>query len=140
MFHIKYLCITEKSLDFLLITETWLREKAHELAITEITPPGFTFSHRPSVSGRGGGIDLIYKQSIIVRTRLSQILSVLKTRTSLYRTKNRQYEWSACIVRPPPFLLQKKNRPTNATFDEEFGKLACTISPVSYTHLRAHET
>ena len=39
-FHVKYFRITEKSLDLLLITETWLREKADELAIAEITPPG----------------------------------------------------------------------------------------------------
>ena len=53
----KYLCITEKSLDLLLITEMWLKERAEELVITELTPPGYTFSHRPRVSVRGGGID-----------------------------------------------------------------------------------
>ena len=63
-----YDCITEKSLDFLLIKETWLRDRGNELAITEMTPHGYTFSHRPRVSGRDGGSTFIYRKCIIVKT------------------------------------------------------------------------
>ena len=42
--------IVERDLDVLCLTETWLREEGDDVSIGEMTPPGFSFLHRPRVS------------------------------------------------------------------------------------------
>ena len=42
--------IAERDLDVLCLTETWLREAGDDVSIGEVTPPGFSFLHRPWVS------------------------------------------------------------------------------------------
>ena len=42
--------IVERDLDVLYLTETWLREEGDDVSIGEMTPPGFSFLHRPRVS------------------------------------------------------------------------------------------
>ena len=39
--------IVERDLDVLCLTETWLREEGDDVSIGEMTPPGFSFLHRP---------------------------------------------------------------------------------------------
>ena len=46
-------------MDVQCLTETWLREEGDDVSIGEMTPSGFSFLHRPRVSGRGGGVALI---------------------------------------------------------------------------------
>ena len=43
--------ILEKEIDLLCLTETWLREKGDEVAIDEMTPPGYTLHSRPHLTG-----------------------------------------------------------------------------------------
>ena len=60
--------IVEKSLDILVLTETWLHECGDELAIKEMTPDGFVFFHSPRSSGqRGSGLAVIHRASIMVK-------------------------------------------------------------------------
>ena len=58
-----FLChdfITFNNLDFFIITETWLSEGDCSPLI-EATPPDFTHLHQPRLSGRGGGVAVIYR-------------------------------------------------------------------------------
>ncbi|KAK7497772.1 hypothetical protein BaRGS_00010906 [Batillaria attramentaria] len=48
-----YDCVTDHQFDLFFMTETWLKEKGDEVAITELTPPGYTFLHVPRTTGRG---------------------------------------------------------------------------------------
>ena len=43
------------------LAETWLREDWDDFSIGEMAPPGFSFLHRPRVSGRGDGVALIFR-------------------------------------------------------------------------------
>ena len=88
---------------------------------TELTPLGCTFSHRSRVSGRGGGIALIYRKSIIVKT-VTDIESFQNMDfTVLHRKQTVRVVY---LYRPP---CSKKNRLINVTFNEEFGKFVCTV-------------
>ena len=74
------------------------------------------------MSGRGGGIALIYRKSIIVKT-VTDILSFQNMDFTVLHAK--QTVRVVCMYRP---LCSKKNRLTNVTFNEEFGKLVCKVT------------
>lgn len=52
--------ITFNKLDFFILTETWLSQGDCSPLI-EATPPDFTHLHQPRLSGRGGGVAVIYR-------------------------------------------------------------------------------
>ena len=76
------------------------------------------------VSGRGGGIALIYRKSIIVKT-----LSVTNVKSfenmDFAVSHRKQTVRVVCQYHSPP---PKKNRLTDATFHEEVGKLVCSVT------------
>ena len=49
----------EKDLDVLLLPKTWLKGGRGEVSMTEMTAMGFSVSHRPLTTGRGGGLAII---------------------------------------------------------------------------------
>ena len=52
--------------ELIAITETWLTP--NDLAAKlEITPPGYQFVQRPSSDKRGGGVGLLYKDSVTIK-------------------------------------------------------------------------
>ncbi|KAK7481998.1 hypothetical protein BaRGS_00026801, partial [Batillaria attramentaria] len=59
--------VSDKELDVLCLTETWLREKGDEVSAAEMTPSGYSFHSTPRLSGRGGGIAIIYKSHLNVK-------------------------------------------------------------------------
>ena len=50
--------------DLLGITETWLHMEGSDMAIGELCPNGYRLLHTPRLTGRGGGVGLLYKQGI----------------------------------------------------------------------------
>ncbi|PVD24342.1 hypothetical protein C0Q70_14823 [Pomacea canaliculata] len=56
--------IIDKSLDLLLLTETWLREAGDELVIKQITPVGYSFIHNPSMSRPGLPRKTVYTRNV----------------------------------------------------------------------------
>ena len=50
--------VASKSIDLLGITETWLTTKETSADLADMTPEGFSFSHKPRTWRRGGGVDL----------------------------------------------------------------------------------
>ena len=53
--------ILEKSLDVLSLTETWLSPDTPSSVINSLTPSNYSILHKPRLTGRGGGIALIYR-------------------------------------------------------------------------------
>ena len=48
--------IVSHSIDILAITETWTKNTDTSAAISDLTPPGYIFKHKPRPSRRGGGV------------------------------------------------------------------------------------
>lgn len=66
--------VLENNLDVVAITETWLYPSGDEIAISELTPTGYTFHHIPRcVPGekrrRGGGVGILYKSCLTVKIK-----------------------------------------------------------------------
>jgi hypothetical protein len=58
--------ITVTGLDLLAITETWLNEDIGDVTLRDVCPAGYSAIHCPRASGRGGGIALLFRDSIRV--------------------------------------------------------------------------
>ena len=59
--------VVEQDIDVMAITETWLRETGDELIIAELCPTGYKLIHIPRLGNSGGGVGLLYKDSIAVK-------------------------------------------------------------------------
>lgn len=60
-----FLCndiITLHNIDFFLISETWLTG-GHNIPLAECSPPGFTFLYEPRMTGRVGGLAVVYRNN-----------------------------------------------------------------------------
>ena len=60
--------ILEKDLDICAFTETWLSEQDN-IKIGDLTPSGYCFSHVPRSDRPGGGVGLLYKAGLDIRTQ-----------------------------------------------------------------------
>ena len=55
--------------DIVALTETWLTgTDTDQAAIGDVTPPGYVFNHNPRSNRRGGGIAIITRSSLKVKT------------------------------------------------------------------------
>ena len=115
--------IVEKSLDILVLTETWLHECGDEPAIKEMTPDGFVFFHSPRSSGqRGGGLAVIHRASIMVKI-CKEVACVSFECMSFLITQNKLTVRTVALYRPPPSAV---NNLKDSMFHEEFGKMIAT--------------
>ena len=61
--------IIDKCLDILCLTETWLSGGASdEVVLAELLPPGYRIIQAHRKSGRGGGVAIIYRESVKINT------------------------------------------------------------------------
>ena len=110
--------VLDNLVDVLMITETWLSRCGDEVIIGEICPPGYRFFNQPRLSGNGGGVGLLYKANLHVKTRLSHDYrsfeyldsTIVSTRTVRVIS----------VYRPPPSAV---NGLTVDIFLDEFGTL-----------------
>ena len=83
-------------------TETWLREAWDDVSIGELAPAGFSFLHRPRVSGRVGGVALISRQPLKVRLCKHRAFSISFDNTEVCVTRGKQTIRLVCVYRPLP--------------------------------------
>ena len=58
----------DNNVDFMAITETWLKSDANNNNIIgELCPTGYKFLHQPRETGRGGGVGLLLKDVFIAQ-------------------------------------------------------------------------
>ena len=92
--------ISSKQIDILAMTETWLSSCDTAACLADISPPGFSLSHCPRLSGRGGGVAFLvcetFKVEIIHTPKFLsfEAICILVKHSSI--TAN-----FICIYRPP---------------------------------------
>ena len=59
--------IIQHDVDVFPITETWLHNESDQNVINELVPAGHKFLHKPRLTGRGGGVGLVYKSTLTVK-------------------------------------------------------------------------
>lgn len=103
----------------LCLTETWLKssnKSNNQLIINEITPTGYLFEHISRISGRGGGVGLLYRKSLkLKKISLNKFKSFEAMGMAVLSSSVRISIF--VIYRPPP---SSTNNLSNAMFFEEF--------------------
>ena len=59
--------ILDNSLEILTLTETWLSPDTPSLTLNSLTPPNFHLIHKPRLTGRGGGLAVIYRSYLKIK-------------------------------------------------------------------------
>ena len=89
--------ISSKQIDILVMTETWLSSCDTAACLADISHPGFSLFHCPRLSGRGGGVAFLVRETFkveIIHTPKLEAMCILVKHSSI--TAN-----FICIYRPP---------------------------------------
>jgi hypothetical protein len=120
--------ITEHNLDILAVTETWLSHGSkHDLELSSICPSGYSITHSPRVGRRGGGLAVIYRDSIAIKPQ-SKFHAKSFESMELLMTVSSTCIHLVVIYRPPP---SKKNNSTTTLFFSEFSTYLESLSIAS---------
>lgn len=94
--------ITEENLDLLFLTETWLTgDLTDEVALSAMTPGGFSVVHLPRLSGRGGGVGVIHRTELkITQKHLPQSASSYECLQICFPLRHTTL--TICIIYRPP--------------------------------------
>ena len=101
--------IVESDLDALYLTETWLMEAGDDVSIGEMTPPDFSFLYRPRLSGRGGGVAIMFREHVKVGLCKYRSFSSLEN-IEVCVTRGKQTIRLVCVYRPPPSARNSNHR------------------------------
>jgi hypothetical protein len=120
--------IIEHNIDILSITETWLSDhNTHDVELNDICPDGYSIVHVPRLGRRGGGVAVIHKDSIAVKTEPSFKAKSFES-IELVLTVSSTCIRLVTVYRPPP---TKVNASSNALFMEEFSMYLESLSITS---------
>ena len=56
--------VIQANVDLAFLCETWLRPEGDESDCAALTPPGFCLKFLPRMSGAGGGLAVLYRNSL----------------------------------------------------------------------------
>lgn len=56
--------IIKHNLDFIFLTETWLSVNNSDTVLIESAPPGFIFINEARIHRKGGGVAILYKETL----------------------------------------------------------------------------
>ena len=110
--------IQQEQIDILALTETWLY-KNEDVVLNEATPPGYKILHTPRNSGRGGGVGVIYNESIsVVKVAITMNADSFEYIETMIKSGEEAVRLIA-IYCPLP---SKKNKLTSTLFLKEFAE------------------
>ncbi|KAL8592999.1 hypothetical protein ACOMHN_017929 [Nucella lapillus] len=121
--------IVEGNYDVIFLTETWLKTLGSEATIAELTPLGFSIKSMPRTTGTGGGVAVLYRNSLVSNINFVNLDSPY--RTFQMCEVRLQYQGQSllfvCLYRPPP---SKKNKLTPKMFVDDVEDLINTLVPL----------
>ena len=121
--------ILDNDIDCICLTETWLQNELSDFSKGQITPQGYSFLHKPRVSGKGGGVALISKENTKPKQFFLQDKLTFECIHAQVTLQNAS--WQIFVVyRPPPNAV---NKLTFTTFKEEFSDFISEINS-KYKH------
>uniref|UniRef100_A0A8C6S6Z5 Reverse transcriptase domain-containing protein n=1 Tax=Neogobius melanostomus TaxID=47308 RepID=A0A8C6S6Z5_9GOBI len=112
--------INDNKLDILCLTETWHKPLEY-IALNQTTPPGYSYIDNPRLDRRGGGIAVIHRSDISLRS--ISIPAVSSFEHLAFRLPGSQSLTAAVIYRPP------KNCPAFLSDFTDFVTQLSSISP-----------
>ena len=113
----------EHDLDFLALTETWLRSgESDNFFVGELCPKGYIFHHTPRENSRGGGVGILVKKSLRVKRLGSVNFSSFENVVVLAKCPIGNIRF-VVIYRPPSSQIK--------AFLEDFASLLEQLVPTS---------
>ena len=107
---------TSSNADLIFVTETWMCPSGDEVKLTTLVPPYYTAASFPRLTGTGGGICVLIKNSFTnPRSRRVKFTTFECSRTEIII--NNSLICLFCVYRPPP---SKENKFTHSMFIDEF--------------------
>lgn len=88
------------SLELLFLTETWIKP-GESAAFSELLPPGCVFIDTPRSTGRGGGVAVVFKNSVSYKPLT--IDSCASFEMSCFELRHNEPVFCAVIYRPPKY-------------------------------------
>jgi exonuclease III len=111
--------VVENRFDIFAVTETWLHsDESDNMLIGDLTPKGYLFKHTARQHGRGGGVGLLYNNSLHVKQDTSDIFSRFRSFEAIgmqFRVLSQTLD-VVVLYRPP-------NNTSIGLFMQEFGSL-----------------
>ena len=109
--------IVERDIDITAITETWLNDTNSDLAVRNICPSGYSFSHVPRLNRTGGGVGVIYNNTLNITRYETVSYTSFEFMELLFQHQSCQYR-IVVVYRSP----SSNGLPLN-TFSDEFSTL-----------------
>ena len=109
--------VVDNDSDLIALTETWLKpdDELNRITVGDLCPKGYKFTHQPRTVQRGGGVGLLYKDTLDIKPqKVTKFLSFEHTEVIVRCT---QCIRLVIIYRPPP---SKENKLKVGMFLEEF--------------------
>ena len=123
-----YDLIIDNSIDILALTETWFRNDGRDqVAIGDMTPPGYRIQHLPRPNRRGGGLAIIYRNIFEVESIQPTAFNSFECFTASVKHSKAAFQF-AIVYRPP--------QTSTSAFLEEFAELIENLS-IHTNHLIA---
>jgi predicted nucleic acid-binding Zn-ribbon protein len=123
--------ISDNDIDLFLITETWLSNSSdnNKIILGDLVPAGYKIVHVPRRKGRGGGVAIVYKESL----NLDKVETIRDYYTSMELVEVLLKTGNDCIrlvvmYRPPP--SGNSGQPTSV-FLQEFSDYIDGLSTTS---------
>ena len=90
----------DNDVDILALTETWLRPgNIDDIDVGSLRPTGYRFLHVPRSQGRGGGVGVLFKDSLDVNTSVTDSFETFEFMD--VRLRNCQSVRILIVYRPP---------------------------------------
>jgi exonuclease III len=109
--------IKDNNLDMVAMTETWLKSDDNRI-IGDLTPSGFKLIHLPRQGRRGGGVGLLYKETISVSDKIDESTPSLEAFSVYVKTETTSFRLIV-IYR----LIPGGKGPRRADFHVDFADL-----------------
>ena len=92
--------ISDKNIDILALTETWLTPDTLLATLNSLTPPNYSLIHIPRSHGKGGGIALLHRSYLKIQTIATPIFSTFEALCVRISISSASYTLLT-IYRPP---------------------------------------
>ena len=94
--------VVERDIDILFLSETWLGKDDDDAVIASIKPDGYDFIHHPRLGQEGGGVAILFRQSIKIQLQDHKSYSTFESIEALATVKGHTIRISS-IYRPDPY-------------------------------------
>jgi hypothetical protein len=115
--------VLDHDLDLMFLVETWLKARGDEAVCADLAPSGYAVKSLPRPAGRGGGLAVVYRDSLAPHLTFKSSFPFDHSSFELLQvtlTSSHKVLHFMCVYRPWP---TSKNKLTEVMFFDQFPEL-----------------